>query len=65
MALWLTTVIFIIIFQISAYEGSACTSATTESRSTLSHPNECAVNSAQLLKSVFVKNVGWASQVSW
>uniref|UniRef100_A0A670IJV0 Serine/threonine-protein kinase PLK4 n=1 Tax=Podarcis muralis TaxID=64176 RepID=A0A670IJV0_PODMU len=49
---------------ISAYEGSACTSATTESRSTLSHPNECAVNSAQLLKSVFVKNVGWASQLT-
>ncbi|XP_053259407.1 serine/threonine-protein kinase PLK4 isoform X1 [Podarcis raffonei] len=49
---------------ILAYEGSAFTSATTESRSTLSHPNESAVNSAQLLKSVFVKNVGWASQLT-
>ncbi|XP_061441060.1 serine/threonine-protein kinase PLK4 isoform X1 [Rhineura floridana] len=48
----------------SAYEGSAFTAATTESRSIPNHPNECVVNSAQLLKSVFVKNVGWASQLT-
>lgn len=48
-----------------SYEGSAFTAAMMESNCLPVHQNECVVNSAQLLKSVFVKNVGWASQVSW
>uniref|UniRef100_A0ACB8E872 Uncharacterized protein n=1 Tax=Sphaerodactylus townsendi TaxID=933632 RepID=A0ACB8E872_9SAUR len=45
-------------------EGSAFTAAVTESKCSPAHQNECVVNSAQLLKSVFVKNVGWASQLT-
>ncbi|XP_060102788.1 serine/threonine-protein kinase PLK4 isoform X1 [Heteronotia binoei] len=47
-----------------SYEGSAFTAAMTESNCLPTHQNECVVNSAQLLKSVFVKNVGWASQLT-
>ncbi|XP_044284645.1 serine/threonine-protein kinase PLK4 [Varanus komodoensis] len=46
------------------YEGSTFTAATTESKGPFGHQNDCAPNSAQLLKSVFVKNVGWASQLT-
>lgn len=45
-----------------SYEGSALTTAVAETCS--SNQKECNSNSAQLVKSVFVKNVGWASQVS-
>ncbi|XP_053113992.1 serine/threonine-protein kinase PLK4 isoform X2 [Hemicordylus capensis] len=47
-----------------SYEGSAFTAALTESKSSSGHQNECVTNPAQLLKSVFVKNVGWASQLT-
>ncbi|XP_071609928.1 serine/threonine-protein kinase PLK4 isoform X2 [Heliangelus exortis] len=43
------------------------TFVTTTAETTCSssaHPTECSPNSAQLLKSVFVKNVGWASQLT-
>ncbi|XP_054845872.1 serine/threonine-protein kinase PLK4 isoform X2 [Eublepharis macularius] len=46
------------------YGGSTFTAAMTESSCSPIHQNECVVNSAQLLKSVFVKNVGWASQLT-
>ncbi|ETE69088.1 Serine/threonine-protein kinase PLK4, partial [Ophiophagus hannah] len=45
------------------YEGSAFTEATAESKSSSDSSNDCVPHSAQLLKSVFVKNVGWASQL--
>ncbi|XP_015265835.1 PREDICTED: serine/threonine-protein kinase PLK4 [Gekko japonicus] len=47
-----------------SYEGSAFKAAMTESNCLPTHQNECVVNSAQLLKSVFVKNIGWASQLT-
>ncbi|XP_042324187.1 serine/threonine-protein kinase PLK4 isoform X2 [Sceloporus undulatus] len=47
-----------------SYEGSAFTTDVTESKSSSGFPNKCAGNSPQLLKSVFVKNVGWASQLT-
>ncbi|KAL8207026.1 UNVERIFIED_CONTAM: hypothetical protein K2H54_040198 [Gekko kuhli] len=47
-----------------SYEGSVFTAAMTESNCLPTHQNECVVNSAQLLKSVFVKNIGWASQLT-
>ncbi|KAJ6668795.1 hypothetical protein lerEdw1_012279 [Lerista edwardsae] len=47
-----------------SYEGSGFTAAVTESGSSTAHQNKCVANSAQLLKSVFVKNVGWASQLT-
>ncbi|XP_007441812.1 serine/threonine-protein kinase PLK4 [Python bivittatus] len=46
------------------YEESAFTQAITESKSSSGSPSDCVPNSAQLLKSVFVKNVGWASQLT-
>uniref|UniRef100_A0A670YQT0 Serine/threonine-protein kinase PLK4 n=1 Tax=Pseudonaja textilis TaxID=8673 RepID=A0A670YQT0_PSETE len=46
------------------YEGSAFTEATAESKSSSGSSNDCVPHSAQLLKSVFVKNVGWASQLT-
>ncbi|KAK9398879.1 serine/threonine-protein kinase PLK4 [Crotalus adamanteus] len=46
------------------YEGSAFTEATVESKSSSSSSNDRVPHSAQLLKSVFVKNVGWASQLT-
>uniref|UniRef100_A0A6J0SLD0 Serine/threonine-protein kinase PLK4 n=1 Tax=Pogona vitticeps TaxID=103695 RepID=A0A6J0SLD0_9SAUR len=47
-----------------SYEGSAFTANTAESKGSSGLPNERAANSPQLLKSVFVKNVGWASQLT-
>ncbi|XP_070613807.1 serine/threonine-protein kinase PLK4-like isoform X4 [Erythrolamprus reginae] len=44
------------------YEGSAFTEATSESKSSSGSSKDCVPHSSQLLKSVFVKNVGWASQ---
>ncbi|XP_062991367.1 serine/threonine-protein kinase PLK4 isoform X2 [Elgaria multicarinata webbii] len=46
------------------YEGSAFTAATIESKVSSGHLEDCAPNSGQLLKSIFVKNVGWASQLT-
>ncbi|XP_019377624.1 PREDICTED: serine/threonine-protein kinase PLK4 isoform X1 [Gavialis gangeticus] len=46
-----------------SYEGSALTTAVAEATCS-SNQKECNSNSAQLVKSVFVKNVGWASQLT-
>ncbi|XP_014341196.1 serine/threonine-protein kinase PLK4 [Latimeria chalumnae] len=50
----------------SAYGGSVFTTATSVAKSSSSPPGqkETAVNSPQVLKSVFVQNVGWASQLT-
>ncbi|XP_060634934.2 serine/threonine-protein kinase PLK4 [Anolis sagrei] len=48
----------------SSYGGSAFTADVTESKSSTGLPNEHPGNSPQLLKSIFVKNVGWASQLT-
>uniref|UniRef100_A0A8C8SX45 Serine/threonine-protein kinase SAK n=1 Tax=Pelusios castaneus TaxID=367368 RepID=A0A8C8SX45_9SAUR len=45
-------------------EGSAITTTVAETTCSSSQQKECSPNSAQLLKSVFVKNVGWASQLT-
>ncbi|XP_074848039.1 serine/threonine-protein kinase PLK4 isoform X4 [Carettochelys insculpta] len=47
----------------TSYEGSAFTTNIPETTCS-SNQKDCSPNSAQLLKSVFVKNVGWASQLT-
>ncbi|KAJ7326970.1 hypothetical protein JRQ81_016729 [Phrynocephalus forsythii] len=47
-----------------SYEGPAFTADTAESKCSSGLPKECATSSPQLVKSVFVKNVGWASQLT-
>lgn len=46
-----------------SYEKSTFMPNAAETTCSSVHQMECSPNSAQLLKSVFVKNVGWASQV--
>ncbi|XP_054680721.1 serine/threonine-protein kinase PLK4 isoform X2 [Grus americana] len=47
-----------------SYEKSTFMPNTAETTCSSVHQMECSPNSAQLLKSVFVKNVGWASQLT-
>uniref|UniRef100_A0A669QJC9 Serine/threonine-protein kinase PLK4 n=1 Tax=Phasianus colchicus TaxID=9054 RepID=A0A669QJC9_PHACC len=47
-----------------SYEKSTLRANAAESTCSSVHQTECSPNSAQLLKSVFVKNVGWASQLT-
>ncbi|NXJ06115.1 PLK4 kinase, partial [Odontophorus gujanensis] len=47
-----------------SYEKSTFMASAAESTCSSVHQKECSPNSAQLLKSVFVKNVGWASQLT-
>ncbi|XP_064366748.1 serine/threonine-protein kinase PLK4 isoform X1 [Dromaius novaehollandiae] len=47
-----------------SYEKSTFMTNVTETTCSSVHQKECSPNSAQLLKSVFVKNVGWASQLT-
>uniref|UniRef100_A0A674JA59 Serine/threonine-protein kinase SAK n=1 Tax=Terrapene triunguis TaxID=2587831 RepID=A0A674JA59_9SAUR len=49
---------------IISYEGSVFTTTIPETTCSSNQQKECSPNSAQLLKSVFVKNVGWASQLT-
>ncbi|XP_023773824.1 serine/threonine-protein kinase PLK4-like isoform X2 [Cyanistes caeruleus] len=46
-----------------SYEKPTFLTNTVEKTCSSVHLTECSPNSAQLVKSVFVKNVGWASQV--
>ncbi|NXF02260.1 PLK4 kinase, partial [Smithornis capensis] len=46
------------------YEQPAFVASTADTTGSSVHPAECSPSSAQLVKSVFVKNVGWASQLS-
>ncbi|KAM8808163.1 serine/threonine-protein kinase PLK4 [Eudromia elegans] len=48
---------------VASYEKSTFMTNVTETTCSV-HQKECSPNSAQLLKSVFVKNVGWASQLT-
>ena len=45
-------------------EGFSLTGAASGTNIPSNSPKDCLPKSAQLLKSVFVKNVGWATQVS-
>uniref|UniRef100_K7FLW5 Serine/threonine-protein kinase PLK4 n=1 Tax=Pelodiscus sinensis TaxID=13735 RepID=K7FLW5_PELSI len=47
-----------------SYEGSAFTATIPETVCFSNQQKDCSPNSAHLLKSVFVKNVGWASQLT-
>ncbi|OXB54463.1 hypothetical protein ASZ78_016502 [Callipepla squamata] len=47
-----------------SYEKSAFVASAAESTCSSVHQKECSPSSAQLVKSVFVKNVGWASQLT-
>ncbi|NWR68833.1 PLK4 kinase, partial [Centropus unirufus] len=51
-------------FPVATYENPAFLPNTAETTCSSVHQTECSPNSAQLLKSVFVKNVGWASQLT-
>ncbi|XP_050176453.1 serine/threonine-protein kinase PLK4 isoform X2 [Myiozetetes cayanensis] len=46
------------------YEKPTFVTNTAETMCSSVHQTECSPNSAQLVKSVFVKNVGWASQLT-
>lgn len=56
-------ILFISGFQVVSYEKPTFLTNTVEQMCSSVHQTECSPNSAQLVKSVFVKNVGWASQV--
>ncbi|NXP28121.1 PLK4 kinase, partial [Scytalopus superciliaris] len=47
-----------------SYEKPTFMTNTAETMYLSAHQKECSPNSAQLVKSVFVKNVGWASQLT-
>ncbi|NXR13293.1 PLK4 kinase, partial [Semnornis frantzii] len=47
-----------------SYESSTFITGTAEPPCSSVQQTECSPNSAQLVKSVFVKNVGWASQLT-
>ncbi|KAJ7423851.1 polo like kinase 4 [Willisornis vidua] len=47
-----------------SYEKPTFMTNTAETTYSSVHQKECSPNSAQLVKSVFVKNVGWASQLT-
>lgn len=47
-----------------SYEGSVCSSVAAKSSTSSTPKNTCTPDPGQVLKSVFVENVGWASQLS-
>ncbi|XP_043825401.1 serine/threonine-protein kinase PLK4 isoform X2 [Dromiciops gliroides] len=50
--------------QIVSHEGSGLTTAVSETEGSSASPKDYLPKSAQVLKSVFVKNVGWATQLT-